>query len=121
MCTLHDRKERRIRKKDIRKQSNHHTPSCAISRGRRHDDASKKTAKVQVWSLGGVTYAPPEWHRHHSLIGSCWAHVITFFYLKIKNTTLKYQNISDDSGNYPKYWCERTKITPNINLIFYLI
>jgi len=44
-----------------------------------------------------------------------------FFYLKIKNITLKYQNTPDDPGNYPKNWCENTKIPPNVNLIFCLI
>jgi len=49
------------KKKDIQKQFNHHTPSCAISRGRRYDDASKKkTIENQVWPLGGVTYTQPE-------------------------------------------------------------
>jgi len=121
LCTLHGRKKRRRRKKDFQKQSDHHTPSCTISRGRSHDDASKKIAKDQVWPLGGVTYAPPKWHGHHPLIGSCWARFITFFDLKIKNTTLKYQNTPDDLSNYPKNWCKCTKIPPNINLIFCLI
>jgi len=60
LCTIHGRKERRRKKINIQKQSDHHTPSCAISRGRRYDDASKKTIENQVWLLGGVTYTPPE-------------------------------------------------------------
>jgi hypothetical protein len=43
-----------------------------------------------------------------------------FFYLKIKNITLKYQNTPDDPGNYPKNRCENTKIPQMLTLFFVL-
>jgi len=50
-----ERENKEKKRNDYRRQFDHHTLSCAISRGKGHNNIFKKMMKGQVWPPKGIT------------------------------------------------------------------